>query len=287
MTISRSKKQMIVLLMSVLSLAMPVGCSQDTVSDSADAPDVLIYSDEDAGSGKNITASTGTGDTLALDNARGIGTSRSMEGDIMLYCIFVEDSESSWSDEEIHEMYDGVWKDTAYLESQAALYGVYLKFSSAWNLVQVPEEEEDRWYDYLMETVYNSPEHNYEEVQSYFEEMYEVDDMPFLFFFNKEGRCCCYMATEGMEYVPEFAMYYPSTMSDDLSIAHELYHLYGARDLYYPDELKEYAQSYFPDSAMLIGGRNLDELTAYLIGWTDTPGAKAAEFMDKTAHIRQ
>ena len=234
-----------------------------------------------------LSKSSGKYGKYRMVNGRNIGTSRKMKGKIQLLCIFIEDKGCTWSDEEIHEIYNGVWKDTAYLEEQAAQYGVKLKFSSAWDRIRIPRKQESRWFDYVLEKRYNNPKHNYAEVQKYFEKRYGVDDVPFLFFFNREGRCCSYMATSEDKKAAEYAIYYPSTMSSDRSIAHELYHLYGAKDYYYPEALKKIAGKYFPDSSMLIGGRLMDELTAYLIGWTDTPSSRAAKFLKKTAKIRQ
>ena len=221
----------------------------------------------------------------ALD-ARNFGPNRKLQGNVMLYCIFVEQGSNTWSEDEMKEMYAGLWKDTAYIEKQAASYGVDVKFSSMYEKVSVPAGEDD-WYGYLMDNRYNNPAHDLLEVQGYFEKLYCVDSMPFLFYFNVDGRCFCYQSTRSSGWMNELAVYYPSTMSEDRSIAHELYHLYGAIDLYYPKVVKEAAQKRFSKSAMIGGCRDIDELTAYLIGWTDAPEKNAAAFLNDIKNVTQ
>lgn len=204
-----------------------------------------------------------------------------MTGSIHLICVFVNDSESHWTGPEIDEMYNGLWKDTAYLEAQAARYGVYLKFSSGYFISTVPANQEDRWLDYLLETQFSNPDHDLAALENYYATSGGFNDCPMLFYFNKPGRCYSYMATKPYyERSAEYAIYYPSTMSSDRSPAHELYHLFGAIDLYYPEKVAAAARKRFPQSSMLIGGREIDDLTAYLIGWTDTYSQDAAAFLN-------
>lgn len=213
-------------------------------------------------------------------SGRNCGNIGKMKGNIQLICVFVNDSHSSWSSSEIEEMYNGLWKDTAYLEAQAARYGTYLKFSSAYFISTVPANQEDRWLDYLLETQFGSPTHDLAAVENYYARSGGYNDCPMLFYFNKPGRCYSHMATRPYyEHSAEYAVYFPSTMSQDRSPAHELYHLFGAIDLYYPDRVAAAARKHFPKSSMLIGGREIDDLTAYLIGWTDRYSQEAVSFL--------
>jgi hypothetical protein len=219
-------------------------------------------------------------------NGRDCGMNGKMKGKINLICVFVNDSQSYWSDAAIDEILRGVWKDVSYLEKQAVRYGTSLKFSVAKECLTVPASQEGRWLDYLLETRYNSPSHNLAEVESQFSQVGKYNECPFLFYFNKPGRCYCQMATRP-DYtgIAEYAVYYPSTMDDERSAAHELYHIFGAVDMYYPNSVKQAAQKYFPKSSMLVGRREIDDLTAYLIGWTDSYSKSARAFMNQVAGV--
>ena len=217
---------------------------------------------------------------------RDCGNVGMLRGNVHLICVFVNDSNSYWSDAEVDEIYRGLWKDAAYLEKTAAGYGIRLKITSGCDRLTVPPDQEDRWLDYLLETRYCSPEHDLKWVESYFEQSMGYDECPFLFFFNREGTCYAYMATlPTYGHAVEYAVYYPSTMTEDRSIAHELYHIFGASDYYYPEETERIAKQYFPDSAMLISGREMDDLTAYLIGWADELTPKAYRFLQELGKL--
>ena len=219
-------------------------------------------------------------------NGRDCGMNGKMKGRINLICSFVNNSQSHWTDSAVNEMINGVWKDVAYLEQQASRYGVYLKFAVSSDRLTVPADQEYRWIDYLLETRYQNSAHNLGEVGAYFAKAGNYDQCSFLFYFNTPGRCVCYSAKRPYSAgVNEYAIFYPSTMDDERSAAHELYHLYGAVDYYFPATVKKAGEKYFPKSSMLIGRREMDELTAYLIGWTDSYSANALAFMNAVAGV--
>ena len=238
-----------------------------------------------------------------IENARDYGPNRKLIGNVELLCIFVNHGTNSkgessyWSESDKQEIFDGLWKDAGIIEDKAASYGVELSFTSSYFEFTVPPEysvawddNPTPWFDYIMENYFNNSDHSVPDVQNYYEKSYNKDYMPLLFFFNKDGRCYCYQSELTPKYegfVNEFAVYYPSTMSSDRSIAHELFHLFGAQDYYYPATVKEAAQKYFPDSVMLLGDGEIDDLTAYLIGWTDTPSETAKAFMYDVRYVTQ
>ena len=198
----------------------------------------------------------------------------------------MDNSLSTWTDSSVSEMLSGVWKDASYLEQQASRYGVYLKITVSSDRLSVPRDQESRWLDYLLETRYRNPAHNLSEVGAYFASSGGYDQCCFLFYFNTPGRCVCYSAKRpNSTTVNEYAMFYPTTMDSERSAAHELYHLFGAVDYYIPARVKTAAEKYFPNASMLIGRREMDELTAYLIGWTDSYSASALSFMKEVADV--
>ena len=72
---------------------------------------------------------------------------------------------------------------------------------------------------------------------------------------------------------------------DDLNgFGHELLHMYGAADFYYPQELKEIFSSHFSESIMLTNESTVvDSLTAYMIGWTSELKGSGLEVVEETA----
>ena len=76
-----------------------------------------------------------------------------------------------------------------------------------------------------------------------------------------------------------FAEYPDGRPTATATYAHELLHLFGAGDLYFPydqtEERKELAQRYFPSDIMLRVDYDIQQLmvgpfTAFRIGWRDT-----------------
>ncbi|MBQ3185655.1 MAG: hypothetical protein IJH43_02445 [Mogibacterium sp.] len=218
-------------------------------------------------------------------SSRDYGTSRKLTGNIKLLLVFVNDSTSTWSEDEISQFFTGVYRDCDYLVEQAGEWGTYLHFDYGYFNVNVPQDQEGRWFDYLMEDFFYQADHDLEALQNYYENEFNVSDAPLLFVFNREGRSCSYVGSRENCWKTEYPMYYAKSMADEYSITHELMHLYGASDYYYPVIAKETAEKYFHDSTMLIGGREVDDLTAYIIGWTDVLTGTAKGFLDDTSYM--
>ena len=217
-------------------------------------------------------------------SSRDCGMNGKMKGRIHLICIFVDDITSTWTHSGIDEILNGVRRDTAYLEQQASRYGTSLSVTVPSHRAQVPCGIPTDWVDYVREELYPGSL-SLGDLESKLAKQGNYDECSFLFFFNSAGRCVCHQAGRAYGAAGEYAEYYTSTMDSERSIAHELYHLYGAQDYYYPAKVKQAAQKYFPNSSMLVGGREIDDLTAYLIGWTDTLSSTAKAFMNDIADV--
>ena len=112
-----------------------------------------------------------------------------------------------------------------------------------------------------------------------------MDNTPFLFVFNTSYRNITYSANLlHPNWQEEFSIYYGQQPMRDNMIVHELMHQYGAVDLYDlgSEGVEEISEQIFPDSVMLKQeGTEIDELTAYLIGWIDDP----SELSDDTLYF--
>ena len=72
------------------------------------------------------------------------------------------------------------------------------------------------------------------------------------------------------------------------SILHEVLHVFGAADLYYPPQVAQAAGRILGESVMMNSDcQVLDDLTKYLIGWHRQPTAKARQLLMATAGITE
>ncbi|MBE6977863.1 MAG: hypothetical protein E7438_04390 [Ruminococcaceae bacterium] len=208
-----------------------------------------------------------------------------MTGKMMITVVFLSDSVSAWSDAEVAAMKATLDADLPKLSEEAASYGTRLE-------VEV---------NYLVSKIgisYNQNDPNMLWARSalmahglaqaytnavFLENHYGVDSAPVVFILNREGRAYAATASGGDQF--EYVLMYSS---EPRAIRHELCHVYGAIDFYLPDETQEAAEEFLPESIMLDSRTGVvDELTAYLIGWTDVLGPKAEAFLRATNHITE
>ena len=106
----------------------------------------------------------------------------------------------------------------------------------------------------------------------------QVAAAPIIFLVDREGRSFAY-SNDSTSHDFEAAVLY-----DIDAFRHELFHLFGAMDYYIPDWVEKKAQTYIPWSIMNDGDVT-DGLTAYAIGWTDTPSEDAVRFLASTIRL--
>lgn len=110
-------------------------------------------------------------------------------------------------------------------------------------------------------------------------EEYGADTGIILFCFNKSGRSYAEAAAE--EGAPEYAVIYEHDVS---TYMHEMLHLFGTMDYYYPEEVKTVAEKYFSGTIMATGTKPVvDSLSAFVVGWTDEVSDEGLAFLEETA----
>lgn len=214
---------------------------------------------------------------------RGKGKNVSLNGDVDVICVYVSDGESSWTDEEIlNTFYD---QQTALegLEAEAERYGNVLDISLSYYEYQTSDILTRSTYNIWSDKVIKGlgfAGRDY--VNEQLCEMLGCDEAVVVFCFDKEERSFAVSANYNAG--TEYAVVYGSTAAE--ALAHEICHIFGAYDYYFPSVIDDAADKYFPDSVML-GGENdaVDSLTAYLIGWTDTVADDAIAFLQATSHL--
>ena len=209
------------------------------------------------------------------------GDSRKLLGKILITFILVSDSESRWTADAVQKLQNVHEQATNLLKAEAASYGVTLDVSCKYIRCSIEGSMSRGEYkqgvrEALSGLGYSDPD----KMAPALEEQFGVDDAAILFCVNRSERSFAVPCTELRGF--EYAVLY----GNKEDYRHELYHLYGAKDLY-PKSVKTIAEKYFPTSVMMDSSLVMDELNAYLVGWTDTLSEKATAFLDATKHINR
>lgn len=213
---------------------------------------------------------------------RGVGNCASFEGDMLLTVIFVNEPGLEWSDDEIAQQQTQIDQTVEQITGDAAAYGAALSITTQYKTATATEEfcreAHSGWVNSALASIGLADRFS---AQLLLETEYGVDSAPMVFIGRQAFRD---FAHSGSSLDGEYVVL--SENAD--SLYHELCHLYGAKDFYYPDEVLELATQYFPDSLMAFSNDgSVDELTAYLIGWSDTLTANAEAFLRDTSYLTE
>jgi hypothetical protein len=118
----------------------------------------------------------------------------------------------------------------------------------------------------------------YHDAGSLLKKRFGVDSAPLCFCINGPGRSFAHSGGN-----TEFIVLFTQE-----ALFHELCHLYGAKDFYYPEKLSDLAKEYYPNSVMLDDTHPqvcVDNFTAYLIGWTDKLVGRDQQFLKELEKI--
>lgn len=211
------------------------------------------------------------------------GFCEEMTGTMMVTIVFLSDTESSWNEAAIKKAKAAFDADIPKLETQAATYGAQLDVQITYLESKIAFK-----YDYndtkIMWAMYALRQHNLANAltnESFLEEYYQTSSAPVVFVLNREGRSYAMITGTGSKF--EYVVMYSSQLT---AVRHELCHIYGAVDFYVPDETTTAANEHLSGSIMLNSNSGkVDDLTAYLIGWTDTLTPSAEAFLRDTNHI--
>ncbi|MBO5736069.1 MAG: hypothetical protein J6S15_08225 [Clostridia bacterium] len=210
------------------------------------------------------------------------GNCEALNGEVSILLVFVSDSESSWDPVSRETAESELCREMLRMMDYAKIHDVPLSLLyGEWDIsvaVDVESNNSEHWEAPVcaamgFQSLYD--------LQMALERDWGVASAPVVFVLNKPGRAAAYSCSSqtGEEY---FTVY----SSDYSSFCHELFHLYGARDYYYPMVVSNAAAEYLADSIMCTG-KTVDALTAYTVGWTDSPGGNAGKFLSATAHLTQ
>ncbi len=209
-------------------------------------------------------------------NMRVWGHCEKMTGNVVATVIFVNDPTAVWTDAQISAVRGELEATAARIMSDAAVYGAQLQLSFQYKISTtnetIVEGDNIKWMDSAL-TAIGLPDRS--GVNTALESAYGVDTAPVIFVANQKGR--------------DFATSQFCTLYEDASaFYHELNHIFGAKDFYYPDDVYTLAQTHLSNTIMIDSSKGvMDDLTAYLIGWTDTLSDSAMGFLQETAYLTQ
>jgi len=210
---------------------------------------------------------------------KGAGSCTSLCGDVLLTVVFVDVGDAQWNEQDTLAMKEKIASATEAFVREANGYRVSLSFDTVFYNAYSDEKPLSSKVDEWAETVFSGVSG----LPSYSDAAYWLGK-PILFCLKADGRSFARQHKQTSE--PEFAVVYPDDEAS--TIRHELLHLYGARDYYLLDEIKNESGKYFPDSIMLDdndNGRTIDSLTAFVVGWTDELDETAKQFLLSTEYI--
>lgn len=218
-------------------------------------------------------------------DAKNRGNCKLFTGRIMFYMIYVNDSLSTWTKASAMSASKECEWSIQRIKREAELDKVFLQCLVHEEHVTIERALKNNSYaTECREEIARKLENcSMSEFACRMERKYAVNSIVYVYLLNRPGRPFA-MQTISQSSSPEGIVLFTPFRS---GFIHEVMHLYGAADYYYPERLKSVAQRIFPNSVMLIGGEYgvIDEMTRYLIGWHLQPTEKARKFMSETISI--
>lgn len=219
----------------------------------------------------------------------------SLIGDVKEIVIFVDSDEGNWTEKEMESVKRVHEKENEKILVEAENYNVPLQLSAEYfhtNVEQTFDRQEhaDWVYEILQNVVaqneclknvkLNRTTYRIEMPEGYdFETAYKVNEVPIIIYKKGYGRAFAIQSSS------EIGVEYTVLFHQGAAFRHELFHLFGAEDLYVHDEIKLVAGQYFSDSIMYTSNGVVDSLTAYLLGWTPSLSQEAVTFLERTIDI--
>ena len=221
--------------------------------------------------------------------SRDVGACRKLLGNIRAIVVIVNTPQHPWTQAKRDELNRVSWSSVEYMNKNAQTYHANAHFDFCYLEYTLSGEYDENlnWYWEILHDYFHL--NSMQEIQDYYTSPADVDEAPVLFMFNSWALSHTYTAyTDYPGWNEEFCVIFCDTKMNDNYLTHELYHQYGAIDLYdYHNEgIYALSRKYFPNSVMRCEGVEMDDLNAYLIGWTDTLSDKAQRFLKESEGMR-
>lgn len=215
-------------------------------------------------------------------NAKGKGDCKFLKGNVLFTVLFANTPDSAWTEEEIESFLALQKSEAEFLKEEADKYSAPLSIhfiSLAGNtLNEFNMFDSSEWIKDALSS-FGLPQKNTSE---YLKTYYNMDEAVVIFAIKGSGLSFSLPQTQQEGF--ECAFLY----SAEPAFRHEILHIFGAKDFYFPQAVRTLASEKFPHSVMLSSdNKSVDSFTAYLIGWTEEPDNEAAAFIERTSDISQ
>lgn len=218
-----------------------------------------------------------------LLNARMKGACQTLVGNIAVCVLLLDDQESSWDEEAIQACESNFQNQLSELKRESENYQV--KLDMKLYFYRVKTNLNLQWgfsTPCIKDALDKAGLPPYETFSKQMCKELQVDEAPIVVALNKKGRS--FAVPSYTKDNAEYALLYCD--AGKYSLVHELSHIFGAKDYYYPEILRSYAQKLLGDNIMLnISCCVMDDLNAYLIGWCNVLSPKAIAFLKETSDI--
>lgn len=217
---------------------------------------------------------------------RDAGSAAILEGATRVHRIFVTDRTSSWTKREKSISGDRVAESYGFIESHARQYGVKTSLdddvsADVYWAAGIPTEAfaDPDWTEQVIRAASHGTGN---ELVARLRRKYEVDNVAICLHVNKAALSynLAHYKDVDAKYLAErmicFTRYPDGRPTAAATYVHEMLHLFGAGDLYFPydrsSERKELARRLFPDDVMRRVDYDLSRLTigrftAFRVGW--------------------
>ena len=214
-----------------------------------------------------------------LLGSKGKGSCKELKGNVMITVVVVSEPEHPWTAEAIQNLKVKHTEAATLMKNEAASYGtvlnLFFNYVNATVDYDLSMQNFSLWAPHAMERAGLGSLNTFGLEEG---AKYGCESAPVFFYVNRPGRS---FAIPGGD--TEYACFYEG--AEDFR--HELNHIFGAADYYFPDSLKAVAERYYPNSIML-GAKEpyvTDNFTAYLMGWTNTLSTSDITFLNEVSLI--
>lgn len=221
------------------------------------------------------------------------GITRACLNNVLIVGVQLNLNDSSWTEREWNSFLLELESAGKKLENDAVGYSAVLDVDTAYMTHTLSDitvsdgdarsnDHVDMWERFCKEQGVK----DLKELEEFHNAQYngKYDEICYVFSMNKYGRSFARSSTKPLTVMnDEFACVF-NTENNVGVLAHEVLHLFGAKDFYYTEEIMMLTDDYLGESIMKSGSAEspVDALTAYVIGWTDELGEREKEFLKKT-----
>ncbi len=230
---------------------------------------------------------------------RNIGSAGTLTGKTLVHHIFCTDVDGSWPLEEQHVAREKMTRGMDFIARQSAARGQQVTFRNQWGRMvrvsgHIPTDPLAN-PDWTERVIRQSAGQSATALVGDLQRQFGVDNAVICLHVNKPALSynLAYYTNVAKRFSAErmvcFAAYPDGRQTAAATYAHELLHLFGAGDLYFPydqdDERKRVAGQWFPDDVMYrvdydLGRLNIGNYTAFRVGWLDKLESRFTVFDD-------